>query len=277
MKGQFWKSFVKASPLILTIIGSIGVAGTAIMAVKCKPKAEERIKIKEEEKGEPLTVTEKALAVAPVYLPAAGVGILTVASIVGSNLLSRKQNLAMAGALAMVEHNYHRYRSKVKELLGEATDQKVREEISKEELKFQNVGKPEFPNAVLWYEENTGQPFWAEETDVLRSEMEVNRRLATEWQCTLAEYCNLLDIQAPEGSDVLGWSYEDFVENWDEGFGTGPWVDFWHEFVESPDELMPPYYIIHTAISPYWNFELDRRVDIDLEIDENGCYTYDVR
>lgn len=277
-----WKSMMKnvgkASPLVLSLFGVAGVICTAVLSAKCTPKAQKLLeeKYRELDSDTQLSPIKKAVVMAPAYLPAAGVGAITIAAIVSSNLLSRRQNLSLAATCTLLQRNFRDYKAKVKELFGEDADAKVVKEISKEKFNLEAVqhkAKAGMAEMFLWFEPNTGQWFWETEAAVIQAEYEVNRQISKNAFCSLMEYCNLLEITAPDGSENVGWDYQDFQENWDTY-----WVDFWHEFIDSPEEDMPPYYIIHTPISPEWDFELQQRpLPGRLTIDDNGCYAFDVR
>jgi len=278
MKGQFWRDLKKLSPLILTVVGSAGVVATAIFTAKATPLVLDEIKKKEEEKGEELTVIEKVKAAAPICAPAAGIAVVTIAAIVGSNVLSMKQNLSLAATCTLLQKNFSQYKSKVKKLFGDDADKKVTTEIAKDnEKKYDLLMDPQKAMALelyLWHEPNTCQWFWETEANVLRAENEVNHRINTNGICSLQEYCNLLKIEPSEGSENVGWCYDDFRDNWDEF-----WVEFNHEFIEEPEEDMPPYWVIHTAISPEYDFAMESRPIPRLEFDEEGRYAipFDVR
>lgn len=88
MKKETIQSLVKMSnyidnnkATILTYMSVAGVFGTAYLAVKAKPKAEELISEKAlykiENYGEDLTRFERFLAVAPAYIPTALMGMRT--------------------------------------------------------------------------------------------------------------------------------------------------------------------------------------------------------
>lgn len=64
------KSLKKNSPTILTILGTIGVVGTAIMTAKATPKAMRLIDEAEKKKGEELSKWETIQVAAPTYIPA---------------------------------------------------------------------------------------------------------------------------------------------------------------------------------------------------------------
>lgn len=278
---RIWKDIQKASPLLLTILGSAGVIGTAVLTAKATPKAMKLIEEKQEKSAEPLKATEKILAAAPAYLPAAGVGAVTILSIVSANLLNRKQNLSLAATCSLLQGNFKDYKGKVKELFGEKADQEVQKAIAKDKYDAEKVIKPRdcaTADCLLWYEPNTGIWFEAPEADIIHAEYEVNRMLATYGSCSLKHYCELLhfpESYIPKGSDNLGWDVEDIAENFDSDYY---WIDFNHVFIEDPDdENLPPYWIIETYITPEWDFELERRPEAYLYIDENQNYAYDVR
>lgn len=277
-----WKNMMKnvgkASPLVLSLFGVVGVICTAVLSAKCTPKAQKLLeeKYRELDSDTQLSPIKKAVVMAPAYLPAAGVGAITIAAIVSSNLLSRRQNLSLAATCTLLQRNFHNYKDKVKELFGPEADQKVQDGVAKERFDIEQVqhkAKAGMAEMFLWLEPNTMQWFWATEADILKVEYEVNRLISQEGSCTLREYCNMLEIEAPDGSENIGWSYEDFMQNWDSF-----WVDFQHRYIEYPEEDMPAYYVIDTPISPEWDFVLDERpLPGRLTIDDDGCYAWDVR
>ena len=187
MKGQFWRDLKKLSPLILTVVGSAGVVATAIFTAKATPLVLDSIKKKEEEKGEELTVIEKVKVAAPICAPAVGIGVVTIAAIVGSNVLSMKQNLSLAATCALLQKNFSQYKSKVKKIFGE-DEKKVVEEISKDNLRQAKLPEKKVTSEelFLWYEENTGQYFYASEKDILKVEYDLNHYFSRNLMATLA-------------------------------------------------------------------------------------------
>ena len=90
----------KAVPYALTAIAGVGVVGTAVLAATATPKALEKKAEAEKEKGEPLTTWESFKAMFPSYLPAAGTGAVTLASIAGIVLDSNKKQAELAAIVA---------------------------------------------------------------------------------------------------------------------------------------------------------------------------------
>ena len=129
MRKETIQKFVKVSnyiddnkATILTYMGVAGVFGTAYLAVKAKPKAEELMAKKEVYKiqnyGEELTRFECFLAVAPAYIPTALMGMGTIACILGANHINQEKQAMLTSAYAYLNCNYNEYRNKVKELFG---------------------------------------------------------------------------------------------------------------------------------------------------------------
>ena len=125
MDGLLAKSeifFKKNSSTILTCIGAIGVAATAVMAVKATPKAIAMLDKAKEEKGEELTKLETFKVAAPAYIPATVVGVSTIACIFGANILNKKQQASLMSAYALVDNYYKEYKnSLIVWSLGEGT------------------------------------------------------------------------------------------------------------------------------------------------------------
>lgn len=94
----------KIAPILLTVTASAGVIGTAVLAAKGTPKAIEAKKSAEKVKGKPLTTWETIKAMAPSYIPAAGSGAVTIASIAGMAILNHRQHAELTGIIAGSHH-----------------------------------------------------------------------------------------------------------------------------------------------------------------------------
>ena len=121
----------RSAPTILTIIGSIGVVATAVIAVKVTPKATKLLEQAKEEKGEELTKFEVIKVAGPSYIPAAVTGVATIACIFGANVLNKKKQAAIMSAYALLDNSYKEYRNKATKLFGEDADRRIKEEIAK--------------------------------------------------------------------------------------------------------------------------------------------------
>ena len=145
------------SSIALTCLGAIGVVGTAVLAVKATPKAMMLRATKLIEKGEELTTAETIEAVAPAYIPAVATGIGTIACIFGANALNVKQQASLVSAYALVENVYKEYRKKTREIAGEDTETKIREEMVRDSIDENYISNDE--TTCLFYDMNTGTYF----------------------------------------------------------------------------------------------------------------------
>ena len=118
---------------LLTILGAVGVAATAIVAVKNAPKAQQLLEKAEEAKGEELTAIEKVKTAAPAYIPTIAVGTATVACIFGANAINKHIQASMTSAYALLDSSYKAYRRKVEELHGEGSDDEILIQMAEDE------------------------------------------------------------------------------------------------------------------------------------------------
>ena len=139
------KSFCNENGMhILTGLGVVGVATTAVLAAKATPKALELLQEKDEYKqeayGEPLTKFEKVLAMAPAYIPAVLTGLATMSCIIGMNRVSYTKQASLISAYTYLNNSYEEYRRKVKEVFGEEGEKKEGKELKKKKKLLNKYG-----------------------------------------------------------------------------------------------------------------------------------------
>ena len=154
---------------ILTCLGAAGVIATSIMTAKATTKASKLLESAVWEKGNVLTKKETIKAVIPAYIPAALVGITTIACIFGSNAVSARQKASLASAYALLSGAYAKYKDKVIELYGDEADKNVKEEVAKEEYEDrQDVIVIPKDDEVLFFDFDTLEYFNARIEDVIQ-------------------------------------------------------------------------------------------------------------
>ena len=136
------------SPEILIVGGIIGGIGTVVLACRATLKADEAIKEaksglekvaecqntmtpeeyteEDAEKDRRTIYIQTAVKVAGHYLPAIGLGVLSLAGIIKSHDILSKRNVALAAAYVAVDTAFKEYRGRVKEALGEEIDEQLR-------------------------------------------------------------------------------------------------------------------------------------------------------
>lgn len=151
---------------VLTCLGAVGVAVTAVLTAKATPKASALIEKAEYKKDDKLTKLEIVKAAAPAYIPPIIAGVSTIACIFGANTLSKKSQASIASAYALLDASYKEYTSKVKELYGEEADSRIKEEMARDGYADLEMIVPK--GEQLFYDLNTMQYFTATLDDVLQ-------------------------------------------------------------------------------------------------------------
>ena len=243
---QTSKLFMKRNgSTVLTCLGAVGVVVTAVTAVKATPKAMLLLEQAEEEKGGELTRLETVKVAGPAYIPSIVIGVSTIACVLGSNILNKRQQASLASAYALVDSSYREYKNKVVELYGEDADKEIKREIVKakpRECKFETNGEKR-----LFYDFYSRRYFESTLEQVQNAEYFANRELRMKDCLSVNEFYELLGLEPLLEGDELGWSTEACF-----AFDYNAWIDFDHEKVELEDGL--ECIIISMFTEPVWNF-----------------------
>ena len=237
----------KHSPEIFIAVGVVGTVASAVMACKATTKLndileeskEELDKIheapqKEELQGKydedmmrkdlALVYFQTGVKVAKLYAPAVILGTLSLTSIVASNNILRKRNVALAAAYATVDKGFKEYRERVVERYGEQVDYELTHNIKTKEItetvvdekgkekqvkKTVEVADPTVTNEYVKYFTRTN-PYWDDTPDYvemfLRAQQNyANDRLKIEKALTLNDVYDSLGFQKTKAGMVVGW------------------------------------------------------------------------
>lgn len=149
----------KHSPEILVVAGVVGTVASAVMACKATLKVNEVIdgaksdidkihtatekgvteageEYSKEDSNKDLIIayTQTGLKLAKLYGPSVILGGLSITSILASNNILRKRNVALAAAYATVDNTFKEYRGRVIERFGERVDKELRYNIKAKEI-----------------------------------------------------------------------------------------------------------------------------------------------
>lgn len=244
----------KHSPEILMVGGIIGVVTSAVMACKATTKINDILeetkktidtihevsndekladKYSENDAKKDLTITyvQTGIKLAKLYGPSIILGTLSISSIVASNNILRKRNVALATAYVTVSESYKNYRNRVIEKYGEEVDhqlkygttvEKIEDEITDDNGKVKKVKKTVgvsdlsdygeyavyFDSSCPYYEGNDNYDMM-----FLRSQQNyANDVLKSRGYLTLNEVLDGLGIQGTpmlrKAGMVVGWKYE---------------------------------------------------------------------
>lgn len=241
----------KHSPEILVVTGVIGGVVSAVMACKATTKASdilnetrkdiesihevaenpeyaETYTAEDKKKDLALVYVQTGVKLAKLYAPAVALGALSVASILASNNIMRKRNVALTAAYATVTQNFSDYRGRVMERFGDKVDKellynikakKIEEVVTDEETgKEKKVKKTvETTDGMLvspyarFYDD--GCEGWEKNAEsnmlYLRAEQNYwNDRLRSRKYVFLNEVYERFNIPTSEMGQYVGWIYD---------------------------------------------------------------------
>lgn len=256
LKSTFYKTsfqMKKHSPEILIVAGVIGVVTSGVMLCRSTLKAAEvmdkahedldRIHAASEsgetERGEEYTEEDRrkdlaivysqtAIKMVKIYAPAVGLGVLSLSSIIASNNILRKRNVALSAAYAAIDKSFKEYRGRVKERYGDEVDRQLRYGIKAQKIE-KTVVDPEtgkekkvketvevtglegYSDYARFFDD--GCRGWEKDSEMnlmfLRAQQNyANDLLRTRGHLFLNEVYDMLGIQHTKAGQVVGWVYD---------------------------------------------------------------------
>lgn len=246
------RPFIKRNAsTILTCVGATGVIATTVMAVKATPKALSLLEKAEEEKGEKLTKWEKVNTVGLVYIPTVIAGVATITCIFGSNILSKRQQAAIASAYALLDTSYREYKKKTEELYGEEAGERIREGIAKDKY----AGDKELleDGKELFFDFYSGRYFESTKDVLMMAQYETNRAMFVNGAVGLNEYYEFVGLEKKPEYDSIGWSCGQLEEAY-----WHPWIEFDYEDMvieeESENSEGIECTIVHFPMEPFMGY-----------------------
>lgn len=221
------KFTIDNSPLLLTVVGAIGIAGTAFLSGRAGFKAARILQEKQEyyninrQAGEPHHVFSKKEMLALTwksYVPACGVGLVTLGAVVGSNHISTTRSAALASAFAISQEAAEKYKAKVLEKIGETKQKQVVDSVAQDRV---NQDPPTEKNTIivsngsgrqLFQDSWSARYFELEAESVRQAVNELNHRVNIHGYATLSDFYDLLGLSHTKESDELGWNSDALLD-----------------------------------------------------------------
>jgi hypothetical protein len=247
---------------ILAVAASVGVVATAIETGRATTKAKHLLEVDEalrkyngDEQGiveEPLTKRGIAKVCWKAYIPAAILGGGTIACILGSNALNKKQIASLTAAYMALGKTYQTYRAQVRQMVGDQQENAIFEttksiEMTEKDRTGENAGTEK----LLCYEPISKRYFHATEAELLTAFYEVNHDFAINGYIALNELYGYLNLDFVPELDDRGWSIDYLGEMWD-----NYWIDFNYQ-KQHTDDGLDVYYVtaFQEPIEDYLNFD----------------------
>lgn len=247
---------------ILAVAASVGVVATAIETGRATTKAKHLLEVgealrtyNEDEQGiveEPPTKKEIVQTCWKAYVPAVILGGGTIACILGSNVLNKKQIASLTAAYMALGKTYQTYRAQVRQMVGDQQENAIFETTkSVEKTEKDRTVENAATEKLLCYEPISKRYFHATEAELLTAFYEVNHDFAINGYIALNELYGYLNLDfVPELND-RGWSIDYLGAMWD-----NYWIDFMYQ-KQHTDDGLDVYYVtaFQEPIEDYLNFD----------------------
>jgi hypothetical protein len=214
------KFVIDNSPMLLTGFAVAGTITTAVLAGKASYRAHEVIEDAERRnnrqvKSTALTNRDKFELVWKLYIPAAGVGALTIAGIVGANRIGNRRAAAMAAAYKVSERAFEEYQAKVVEKLGEKKETLIRQEVAQDRV---DVHQP--PEQVIiaegrqWCYDMMTDRYWESSAeDIKQAQNRFNHRMINQMGgASLNEWFDMVGLKGVPWGEEVGWNGTELLE-----------------------------------------------------------------
>lgn len=248
---------MKHSPEILLVTGVVGTVAGAVMACRATTKVSDILKdtndqisaienvasnpqkadvYSEEDarKDKVIVYTQTAVKLAKLYAPAVIIGGLSLTSLVSSNVILRKRNMALTAAYTLIDNSFKDYRKRVVNRFGERVDYELKHDIKKAEIEetiidengIEKVVTKEVdilnPNNHSEFAKffDVGNPNWMKDAEhnlfFLHSQQSVaNEKLKAKGYLFLNEVYQMIGIPETKVGQIVGWVYEENNPNGD--------------------------------------------------------------
>lgn len=229
---------------LLAIGASVGVVLTAIETGKATIKAEKLVELNKDvpEYG----MKEKVKDCWQFYIPAAVLGAGTIACILGSNALNKKQIASLSAAYMALGKSYQEYRRQVAERIGSEAEADILEKSKVEE-------PAEEDKQLLCYEPFSNRYFHATEAELYDAFYQVNRDFNLNGEVSINNLYSYLGLDYLPEKDDVGWCSDYMINKWEY---------FWIDFVankQTTDDGLEVYqvYAFQPPIPDYLDYEPD--------------------
>lgn len=240
--------------LLLSIFAAAGVIVTAIVASKAGEEAavlkmdfqkQREIEIPEKARREHLETelvdkmlqTSKAIErkkLWRIYFPSVVTAVGTIACIILGYRYQAKLLAATSSYAALESSKLRKYRTKVREICPEGTDEKIIAELAKDDLKmYPALPEDEAEGTKLFYDYYTQRFFRATPSRVREAAYHLNRNFTLGWTASPNDLYDMIGIEKIPFCSNVHW-YADWMM--DMGF-EGPWINvlFQDDVVDGKD------------------------------------------
>jgi hypothetical protein len=209
------------STTILTGIGVAGTITTGVLAGRAGYKAyeilQEDLQDRVDNETERLATTfEKLQMAGPQFIPAIGVGALTVGAILYCHKLNAKETAALVAAYSLSDKTLQEYKEKVQEKLGVKKETELRDEIAQARIDRNPPSDRSIiitgSGEVLCYDVSTDRYFQSTAENIQKAENAVNLDIANHDAVPLSRFYDELGLKPTPYTESVGWNIDNRCE-----------------------------------------------------------------
>jgi hypothetical protein len=208
-----FKTLDNNTPLILTGVAVAGVLSTTVLAVKATPEALREVDKQRLRAGynvdEGITKLEWIKWSWQSYIPAMGMGAVTIACIIGAQSVNSKRQAFLISGYTLSETAFREYREKAVEALGKPKEQKLRDEIAAEKVAANPPSNQVFitgTGQVLCYDTLSGRYFKSDMETLRRAQNDINQMCINDSYASQNDFHRMVGLPINGYGEEFGWS-----------------------------------------------------------------------
>lgn len=219
------KSLADNSSSILTGAAVVGTITTAIFTARATSKAvidilEARENhdpgVEVREWGTYMPRMESVKLVWKHYVPAASMGVATIACIIGAHTTHSRRHAAILGAYSITEAAFKDYRAKIVETIGESKERRVREDLAKDQLEKNPVEGSQVIitglGETMCYDTITGRYFKSDIEKIRKAQNDINAKIVNEMHASQNDFYRLIGLPSTGIGEDLGWNLDNRLD-----------------------------------------------------------------
>ena len=206
------------SPLILTGLSVAGLVSTTVLTVRGTFKATDALREAEyNDKGlfVQLDKKERLKLIWQYYIPAASMGTITIACVIGAQSINSRRQAALISGFTLAEGAFREYREKVTEHLGAKNEKKVRDEIAADHVEKTPVTNQLVITGsgdVLCYDTNSGHYFNCDMETLRKAQNDINLQCINSMYASQNDFYHLIGLPSNKYGEEFGWTTDNIMD-----------------------------------------------------------------
>lgn len=149
------------------------------------------------------------------YIPAVGLGVLTVVCVVGAQSINLRKQAAVITAFSVTESALREYQERMS-VEAPSKDRKVRDDMARSAIEANPASQAQIflsgNGDQLFYEARTDRYFYSTMNKIDKAVNDINFRILNQEYASINEFYLEIGLKAISGGDDLGWTNEQPLE-----------------------------------------------------------------